>query len=141
MISPQHLINTGICGLFCVTLFSLAAVKTPTKPIVVTQPVSIGQDYTLHIKTGKVPQRISSHAWTYEVQNERTLQERNEEARRKRAQFEELFKRSPNEDGAAREIAPAVTRQLEEPDAILRRARNVVHRGIDAGADVNQTQR
>ncbi len=134
MISPQHLINTGICGLFCVTLFSLAASKTQNKPVAVSQPVSIGQDYTLHIKTGQDIQQNSSAVWIYDVREVRTLEERDEQARAKRAQFEELFTRSTN-------ISAAEKSQAEDPGAILRRARNAVHRGIDAGTDTSRSQK
>lgn len=140
MISPQHLINTGICGLFCVTLFSLAGTKSATRPIVVTQPVPVGQDYTLHIKTGNVQQRISSPVWMYESNNTRTLEQRNQQAREKRAQFEELFTRSPNAATMSRPSSMAGKVQSDEPAETLKRARNAVHRGIELGKDVSDSQ-
>ncbi len=140
MISPQHLINTGICGLFCVTLFSLAATKTATKPIVLIQPMSIAQDYTLHIKTGKVPQRISSPVGMYDAPNQRTLEQRNQQAREKRAQLEELFSRSPNTANMPRSVSSADEIQSDSPAEILQRARHSVHRGIEVGKDNSDWQ-
>lgn len=132
MISPQHLINTGICGLFCVTLFSLAGVKSQARPIAATQPVSIGQDYTLHIKTGNVQQRISSPGSAHEVKNTRSLEQRNQDARVRRAQFEQLFTQVPSQ--AATHLTGCSDKAREEQAIeILRRARNAVHHGVDVG--------
>lgn len=138
MISPQHLINTGICGLFCATLFSLAATNPATKQIAVARPVPIAQDYTLHIKPVKVQQRIYTPVLRHDVSKVRSLEQRNHEAREKRTQFEELFTRSNTRGGQSLETTTIVISRPEEPSVILLRARNAVHRGIEAGVQVNE---
>lgn len=150
MISPQHLINTGICGLFCVTLLSLSSTKPEAAPPVRGQATSSAQDYTLHIKAGKDRHQVSEsapgvrHPSQVNRQNAspRTLTQRNQQAREQRAQFEMLFStNSEPMDGKSREIsASSCTPDIsaaESSAAALHRARNAVYRSIESGTKVS----
>lgn len=153
MISPQHLINTGLCGLFCVTLFSLSSIKPQqAAPVALKQTTPIERDYTRVIQAGKDrPEYSSSRVFegaclraTPRVVQTRTLDERNQHAREQRAQFEQLFTKPRNHTGASPDFSVSVSEPAEladDPAAILHRARNAVHRSIESGAQLSGQRR